>query len=92
VSLPSTGSAGSRPNFRLTYKVEGKTISESVPSPSAIQKAEREVEEFRKFQQLTREFLGTTRRSAVCGLSRRSRNGAEIKNGRSDSGKKHGAR
>jgi Family of unknown function (DUF6788) len=53
------GQPGHGPNFRLTYKVEGKTISEALPTPAAIQKAEREVEEFRKFQQLTREFLGT---------------------------------
>lgn len=53
------GQPGHGPNFRLTYKVDGKTISEALPTPAAIQKAEREVEEFRKFQQLTREFLGT---------------------------------
>ena len=60
------GEAGHGPNFRLTYKVDGKTISESLPTPAAIQKAEREVEEFRKFQQLTREFLGTN--TEICRL------------------------
>ena len=58
--------AGNGPNFRLTYKVDGKTISEALPTPAAIQKAEREVEEFRKFQQLTREFLGTN--AEICRL------------------------
>jgi len=53
------GQPGHGPHFRLTYKVEGKTISEALPTPAAIQKAEREVEEFRKFQRLAREFLGT---------------------------------
>jgi hypothetical protein len=53
------GQPGHGPNFRLTYKVDGKTISQALSTPAAIQKAEREVEEFRKFQQLTREFLGT---------------------------------
>ena len=43
------GQPGHGPNFRLTYKVDGKTISEALPTPAAIQKAEREVEEFRKF-------------------------------------------
>lgn len=47
------------PNFRLTYKVEGKSISESLPTPAAIHKAEREVEEFGRFQQLSREFVQT---------------------------------
>ncbi len=45
------------PNLRLTYKVDGKTISESLPDSAAVQKAEREVAEFRKFQQLSREFV-----------------------------------
>ena len=54
------------PNFRLTYKVEGKTISESLPTPAAIRKAEREVAEFRKFQELSREFVETN--TALCRL------------------------
>jgi hypothetical protein len=53
------GQPGHGPNFRLTYKVKGKSISESLPTPAAIHKAEREVTEFRKFQQLTREFVRT---------------------------------
>jgi hypothetical protein len=60
------GQAGHGPNFRLTYKVDGKTISEALSTPAAIQKAEREVDEFRKFQQLTREFLGTN--AEICRL------------------------
>ena len=54
------------PNLRLTYKVAGKTVSESLPTPSAIHKAEREVAEFRKFQQLSREFVETN--SQICRL------------------------
>jgi Family of unknown function (DUF6788) len=53
------GQPGHGPNFRLTYKVEGKTISEALPTPATIHKAEREVEEFREFQQLTHELLRT---------------------------------
>ena len=53
------GQPGHGPNFRLTYKVNGKSISESLPTPAAIHKAEREVAEFRKFQQLSREFVQT---------------------------------
>jgi len=51
------GQPGHGPNLRLTYKVAGKTVSESLPTPVAIRKAEREVAEFRKFQQLSREFV-----------------------------------
>jgi hypothetical protein len=54
------------PNFRLTYKVDGKTISESLPTPVAIHKAEREVAEFRKFQELSREFVET--HTQICRL------------------------
>ncbi|MGH2375991.1 MAG: DUF6788 family protein [Polaromonas sp.] len=51
------GQPGHGPNLRLTYKVERKTVSVSLPTPAAIHKAEREVAEFRKFQQLSREFV-----------------------------------
>jgi hypothetical protein len=51
------GEPGHGPNLRLTYKVEGKSVSESLPSSAAMRKAEREVAEFRKYQQLSREFV-----------------------------------
>src|SRR5271170_363949 len=37
---------GHGPNLRLTYKVEGKTVTESLPDQSATRKAEREIDEF----------------------------------------------
>ncbi len=48
---------GHGPSLRLTYKTEGKTVSEALPSSAAVRKAEREINEFRKFQQLSRSFL-----------------------------------
>jgi len=45
------------PNPRLTYKVDGKTVTESLPTPAAQKKAEREIAEFRHFEQLIREFI-----------------------------------
>jgi hypothetical protein len=54
------------PNLRLTYKVDGKTFSESLPTPAATRKAEREVAEFRNFQQLSREFVETN--GKICHL------------------------
>src|SRR5882672_2444442 len=45
------------PTDRLTCKVEGKTVSESLPSPAALAKAEREVAEFRNYQQLSQQFV-----------------------------------
>jgi hypothetical protein len=53
------GQPGHGPNLRLTYKVGRKSVSESLPTPAAIHKAEREVAEFRRFQQLSREFVDT---------------------------------
>jgi len=48
---------GHGPTLRLTYKVQGKTISEALPTPASVRKAEREITEFRKFQELSRSFL-----------------------------------
>jgi hypothetical protein len=48
---------GHGPNLRLTYKVEGKTVTESLPDQSATRKAEREIAEFRRFQELHKEFI-----------------------------------
>jgi hypothetical protein len=45
------------PNPRLTYKVGGKTVTESLPDSAAQKKAEREIAEFRRFEQLVREFI-----------------------------------
>ncbi len=54
------------PNLRLTYKVDGKTVSESLPDSAAVRKAEREVAEFRNFQQLSHEFVEVN--AGICGL------------------------
>jgi len=57
---------GHGPTLRLTYKVQGKTISEALPTPAAVRKAEREIAEFRKFQELSRSFLEVNER--ICRL------------------------
>ena len=45
------------PNPRFTYKDRGKTVTESLPTPAAHKKAEREIAEFRRFEQLIRTFI-----------------------------------
>jgi hypothetical protein len=50
---------GHGPNSRLTYKVDGKTVTESFPSAAAQRKAEREVAGFRKYQDLSRTLIET---------------------------------
>lgn len=51
------GDPGHGPNLRLTYKVGGKTVSESLPSSAAVRKVKTEVAGFRKFEQIRREFV-----------------------------------
>ena len=51
------GHPGHGPHWRITYKAEGKTRSEGLYEQAAIEKAEREIDEFRRFQKLSREFV-----------------------------------
>ena len=51
------GQSGHGPNFRLTRKVNGKTVSESFSSAAELRKAQREVEAFHRFRQLGQELL-----------------------------------
>lgn len=48
---------GHGPNFRLTRKVDGKTVTESFSSAAELRKAQREVEAFHRFRELSRELL-----------------------------------
>jgi Family of unknown function (DUF6788) len=57
---------GHGPNLRLTYKWRGKTVTESLPTTAAVRKAEQEIAEFRRFQQLNRELVEVSER--VCRL------------------------
>jgi hypothetical protein len=41
----------------LTFKQQGKTATESLPTPAAQNKAELEIAEFRRFEQLVRDFV-----------------------------------
>lgn len=50
---------GHDPHSRLTYKVEGKTVTESFPTPAAQRKAEREIAGFRTYQDLSRTLIET---------------------------------
>ena len=54
------------PTDRLTFKVENKTVTESLSSPAALAKAKREVEEFRNYRRLSQQFVDVNTR--ICGL------------------------
>jgi len=48
---------GHGPFYRLTRKVEGKTVTETFPSPAAQRKAQREIDEYHRFRELSRDLL-----------------------------------
>ena len=57
---------GHDPQVRLTRKVGGKTIAESFPSPAAWHKAQAEIAEYHRFQQLRSQLLNVSER--ICQL------------------------
>lgn len=57
---------GHGPHSQLTQKVGGKTVTQNLPSPAAVRKAESEIAEFRKFQILTGELVDVNRK--ICRL------------------------
>jgi len=50
-------SPGHGPNFRLTRKQGGKTVTETFSPPAELRKAQSEVEAFHRFQSLSRDLL-----------------------------------
>lgn len=49
--------SGHGPNFRLTRKINGKSVSETFSSAVELRKAQREVEAFHRFRLLSQELL-----------------------------------
>ncbi len=60
------GDAGHPGRAQLTSKVAGRTVTEALSSPASQRKAEREIEEYRRFQQWTRGFVEVN--VAICRL------------------------
>lgn len=58
--------SGHGPHPRLTYKLNGKTVTESFASPAAQRKAEREIHAFRYWQRLSRSLVEINER--ICRL------------------------
>lgn len=48
---------GHGPTFRLTYKREGKTVTESFSMLAALQKAQREVAEYHQFRERSQDLV-----------------------------------
>src|SRR5260370_5628440 len=51
------GDSGHGPFYRLTRKVDGKTVTESFSSPAALAKAHREVTEYPRLRELSDQLL-----------------------------------
>lgn len=57
---------GHDPQFRLTRRVAGKSVTESFPNPAALRKAQQEVAEFHRFQKLGEDLVGINEK--ICAL------------------------
>jgi hypothetical protein len=57
---------GHDPQFRLTRRVAGKSVTESFPSPAALRKAQLEVTEFHRFQKLSEDLVSVNEK--ICAL------------------------
>jgi hypothetical protein len=57
---------GHDPQFRLTRRVAGKTVTESFPNPTALRKAQQEVAEYHRFQKLSQDLVALNEK--ICPL------------------------
>jgi len=57
---------GHGPHAQLTQKIDGKTVTQNLPTQAAVRKAESEIAEFRKFQALTGGLIDVNRK--ICRL------------------------
>jgi hypothetical protein len=48
---------GHGPFYRLTRKVSGKTVTETFSIPAALRKAQKEIAEYHRFRELSRDLL-----------------------------------
>jgi len=57
---------GHDPQFRLTRRVAGKSVTETFPNPAALRKAQEEVTEFHRFQKLGEDLVSINEK--ICAL------------------------
>jgi hypothetical protein len=57
---------GHDPQFRLTRRTAGKTVTETFPNPTTLRKAQQEIAEFRRFQQLSEDLVSVNQK--ICEL------------------------
>jgi len=66
---------GHDPQFRLTRRVSGKTVTETFPNPSAWRKAQQEVVEFHRFQELSKKLMSINQKICQLRTAERDRGG-----------------
>ena len=66
---------GHDPQFRLTRRLSGKTVTESSPNRTALRKAQQEVAEFHRFQELSQNLVALNERSCRLRPGTRERGG-----------------
>jgi hypothetical protein len=59
------GDPGHGPYYRLTRKVDGKTITQTFATPASLAKAQREVAEYHRFRELGSQLLDVN--EPICG-------------------------
>lgn len=57
---------GHDPQFRLTRRVAGKSVTESFPNPASLRKAQQEAAEFHRLQKLNEDLVSINEK--ICGL------------------------
>ena len=58
--------AGHEPQLRLTRKIAGKTVAETISSPAALRKVHAEIAEFQRFRQMGAELTAVNEK--ICRL------------------------
>lgn len=66
---------GHDPQFRLTRRVSGKTVTETFPTPDALVKAHEEVTEFHRFQKLSEQLVAINEKICARRPVEQNRNG-----------------
>lgn len=88
----NTGDSGHGPHAQLTQKVNGKTVTQSLPSPAAVRKAQAEIAEYRHFVALTDELVNVNRQICRLRPAEQAAQAAQEKKQRRSSSKKSPAK
>ncbi len=56
------GDRGHGPLWTVTHEREGKTLTKAIPAGPAVERTHAQIEEYKKFRQLTRDLVDTSER------------------------------